>query len=231
MRTIGARKPSLEARQAMKCICLCNLLAMLTIITGCAAKAALPAWQHRLTQYIAQQGNGDPNVLSDTTDLHSRRSLRPARITFGELDIPGGGIWPFATSRDANGVLLGRHRVESHDWFLFLVGVVKRRASHAAGIEDIRLLGFTIEQRKLCWRVDRRNPRAVAQYVGARRRDDPNRTSGYSSHAAFPAATDVFKLDVHGGIVTATEQTSGAVWQLRLRNDTSLRMRKARARP
>ena len=231
MRTIGARKPGLEARQAMKCIYLCNLLAILTITAGCAAKAPLRAWQDRLTQYIAQQGNGDPNVLSDTTDLHSRRSLRPARITFGELDIRGRGLWPFVTRRDANGVLLGQRRVGSRDWFLFLVGVVKRRANHTAGLEDIRLLGFTIKQRKLCWRVARRNPRAVAQYVGARRLDDPNKTSRYSSHASFPAATDVFKLEVRGDAVTATEQTSGAVWQLRLWDETNLRMRKARAGP
>ena len=214
----------------MKRIYLCSLLAMLTITTGCMAKAPLPAWQNCLTRYIVQQGNGDPNVLSDTTDLHSRRSLRPARITFGELDIPGRGIWPFVTRRDANGVLLGRRRVGSRDWFIFLVGVVKRRANHTAGLEDIRLLGFTVKQRKLCWRVDRRNPRAVVQYLGARRLDDPNKTSRYPSHAVFPATTDVFKLEVRGDVVTATEQTSGAVWQLRLRDETSLRMRMRKTR-
>jgi hypothetical protein len=220
MRTTGTRKPGLEVRPVMKRICLCNLLAMLVLTTGCAAKAPLPAWQHRLTQYITREGNGDPNILSDTTDLHSRRSLRPARITFGELDIPGRGIWPFVARRDANGVLLGRCRVGSHDWLVFLVGVIKRRANHTAGLEDIRLLAFTIDQRGLCWRVAQDSPQALAQYLGALRSNDPDADSGYLSHITFPEATDEFSLAVSGDVVTATERTSGAEWTLRLQVET-----------
>src|SRR5207344_2009715 len=78
---------------------------LLSLLAGCALRAphtdvAAPAhlsetraerllrtWRQDLDAYIVREGRGDPVVLSHTRALRSRDVLRPARITFGILDV------------------------------------------------------------------------------------------------------------------------------------------------
>ncbi len=183
--------------------------------TGCAVTNPIQAWQDRLTRYIAEQGNGDPAVLRETVDLRSRRSLRPARITFGESNIPCPGVWPFAGKRDANGVLLGEQHIGPHNWYFFLVGIIEHRPRSTSGPEDVRLVGFTVNRTTFRWRVAEPQPEALAQYLAASSASHP-RVRPRGPYAPFPAPTDVFSLDVAGNVVTATEENSGARWALHL---------------
>jgi len=183
---------------------------------GCAARSPIAVWQDRLSHYIAQQGNGDPSVLRDLVDLRSRRSPRPARIVFGELDVPGPGVPPFVTWRDVNGVLLGQQKVGSHDWCFFLVATVKRQPGSIGKCEDVRLVGFTVDEGRLHWQVAEKQPGAVARYLSG----SPDTTAGTSlsqpGHAIFPRPTDAYQLAFAGPVVTAREERSGAEWRLRL---------------
>ncbi|MBU0718114.1 MAG: hypothetical protein KJ749_07700 [Planctomycetes bacterium] len=192
----------------------CLLLALTAM--GCAARSPIAVWQDRLSHYLAQQGNGDPSVLRDLVDLRSRRSPRPARIVFGELDVPGPGVPPFVSWRDVNGVLLGQQKVGSSDWCFFLVATVKRQTGSIGECEDVRLVGFTIDQGKLHWQVSKKQPEAVARYVSG----SPDTAAGTSlnqpGHTAFPRPADAYQLAFAGPVVTAREERSGAEWRLRL---------------
>ena len=56
-------------------------------LTNTSGKLLVTAWQQRLGEYIARFGSGDPAVLSHLPALCSTGTLRPARITFGVIDI------------------------------------------------------------------------------------------------------------------------------------------------
>ena len=183
---------------------------------GCAGQRPLPAWQREVERYIAQQGNGDPNVLRDTVDLRARSTPRPARVTLGKLNVPGPGIWPFCPMRDVNGVLVGQHAIESDNWFLFLVGVTQRPPANNAGLEDIRLLAFASARNRLQWCVAPEAPQAVARYVRTWLPENPEEPGAPPAALTFPADADVFTLEPDGPCLTVTEQRSGATWKLQL---------------
>ena len=193
-----------------------SLIGLTLLGSGCAVQGPLPTWQRRVERYVARQGNGDPNVLRDTVDLRARSAPRPARVTFGELNVPGPGLWPFRSTRDVNGVLVGRHTLGSENWFIFVVGVVQRQPVSEAGVEDIRLLGFTSAQNRLRWCVAPEAPEAVARYVRTWLPDNTAPQVVAPPAPAFPADADVFTLEPDGQCVTVTEQHSGATWQMQL---------------
>ncbi|UCF33031.1 MAG: hypothetical protein JSV78_11935 [Phycisphaerales bacterium] len=196
----------------------CALL-LAAFTAGCTSRRPIEAWQHRLSSYIMDQGNGDPNVLRDTPDAHSRRSLRPARITFGELDVPGRGLPPFTDKLDVNGVLLGHETVEEDSWFIFLVGVVKHRPRSRSGIKDIRLVAFTIQQEQFCWRVGRRNRKALSTYADSLRPPGEGDETTPRSPPMFPHPTDVYRLEISDQSVMAVDERSGATWRLSLQEE------------
>jgi hypothetical protein len=196
----------------------CAML-LAAVIAGCTSRRPIEAWQQRLSSYIMDQGNGDPNILRDTWDVHSRRSLRPARLTFGELDLPGRGLPPFRDKLDVNGVLLGHKTTDEDSWFIFLVGVVKRRPHSRAGIKDIRLVAFTIRQEHLCWRVGRRNRKALRTYVHSLKPTSSDEKASPRSPPTFPHPTDVYRLEISDQNVTAVHEGSGATWRLSLQEE------------
>ena len=83
------------------------LLALVLLLPACASRAPRPvaaaeaslselrarqivsAWQQQLADYIEHAGGGDPAVLARLPAQRATGTLRPARITFGALDIDG----------------------------------------------------------------------------------------------------------------------------------------------
>lgn len=188
-----------------------SLAMLMAGFAGCAAKDPFMAWREGVTRYVETQGHGSISALRDTTDLRSPRSYRPAQITIGQLDVPAAGSSLFAEPRDVRGVLLGVRQVEGRYWFLFLVGVMNRQGEHPR-IEDVRLVGLSVDGRGQRWLMTQADPAALDRYLSSL-------AGGRTPHPAqhhllFPRFEDVFHLEVTGPVVTATETRSGACWKL-----------------
>jgi hypothetical protein len=167
----------------------------------------LTAWQQDITHYIVEQGRGDPNCLRDQVDLRSRRSLRPAAITFASIDN--------ADSHDACGVLVGQEQVGSRPWYFFVVGILKNHPRRGSRLEELQVLAFTPSGNGLLWAKGLAEGDAVGTYfdVGKERRrlrdlwrDGWNRP--------FPGPTDMFTLAVSGREAVVIEERSKARWKV-----------------
>jgi hypothetical protein len=163
------------------------------------------AWEEQLRRYIDRQGHGDPAVLSQTRVLHSRDVLRPARITFDALDLeseaPGRDGW------DVQGVLIGKQASAGTDWYIFLVGIIRRGGYRPLDIDDIRVVGFSLRGGRASWQISAADPSAVQRY-----RDSLERAAAIR----FPGDTDRFSLEVSGDRMSVTEVRSGVAWSLGL---------------
>jgi hypothetical protein len=172
-------------------------------------KRLVSTWHEQVRQYIDREGKGDPAVLSRTRAAHSRDVLRPGRITFGVLDadsdLPGRNGW------DVQGVLIGKQASGVHNWYVFVVGIVRRSNYRPMEIQDIRLVALSAHGGKLRWETSAADPQA-----GQRYRD----TAG-SDPVRFPGDNDSFNMTVSGDRVRVQETQSGADWSLRLSNGTS----------
>jgi hypothetical protein len=165
------------------------------------AKRLLGFWQQQLGQYIDREGHGDPAVLSQA--VRSRDALRPARITFGVLDVessaPGRDGW------DIQGLLVGKQPNGTQNWYVFLVAIVARTGYRPYGIQDLRLVGLSAPGGKLVWQLGPANPQALQRY-----RD----TFGASAPIRFPGDTDRFTMNVSEDGISVSEGESGARWSL-----------------
>jgi hypothetical protein len=201
-----------------------QLLLLLCIVAGCAVRAPhkdvmepqidlpeatvtrlISVWEQQLGRYIVQEGGGDPAVLSRTQVLHSRDVPRPARITFGVLDVE-----PSIAGRDGwdlQGVLIGKQTSGMHNWYVFVVGIVARGGYRPSSIQDIRLVAFSVQGGKLAWQMSLADPQAVQRY-----RD----TSRGSATVRFPGDTDRFSMNAAGERLWVQEVRSGATWALQV---------------
>jgi hypothetical protein len=145
------------------------------------------------------------SLVSQMRVLHSRDVLRPARITFGVLDVeattPGKDGW------DIQGVLIGKQARGEGNWYVFLVGIVARTGYRPISIEDIRLVGFWARAGKLAWEMSPANHLALQRYRDTYRESVPVR---------FPEDTDQFSMSATEDHVSVRELQSGADWSLRL---------------
>ena len=201
-----------------------QLLLLLCVLAGCAVRAPrtdvvepqadlsevtvkrlISAWEQELTRYINREGGGDPAALSRTQALHSRDVPRPARITFGVLDVepnvPGRDGW------DVQGLLLGKQTSDTRNWYVFVVGIVPRDGYRPSSIRDIRLVAFSPLGKKLIWQMSPPDPQAARRYRDA---------SPGSATVRFPADADRFSLHAIGDRVWVQEAESGASWALLL---------------
>jgi hypothetical protein len=170
------------------------------------ADRLIALWQGRLEQYVDQEGGGDPVVLSHLTALQPRDVLRPGRIVFGvldvEADLPGRSGW------DIQGVLVGTQAVGGRNWYVFLVGIVRRSDYRPREVQDLRLVAVSSHDRnKRSWVTGAPAPQAVRRYQDAFAGSRPIR---------FPADTDHFSMGAAAGRVLVTELQSGADWALEL---------------
>ena len=188
---------------------------------GVAAAAVLPegtaaqlvsAWQDEVCRYVDREGDGDPAVLAETKALRSPEALRPARITFGVLDVNAG-----AAARDGwdvQGVLVGRQASGAIDHYVFLVGIVARSGYVPVGIQDIRLVGLSVRGGSSSWETGTADATAVQRYREAFRGVGAIR---------FPGDTDSFRMTVTADRVSVREVRSGAEWWLQVRTDPPAR--------
>ena len=149
----------------------------------------LATWQHAVEQYVRDQGNGDPNILRDTTLPNSQRGF----AMIGEPDIE--------YSSDANGLLLGRRLIAGREWFIYLVGLI-----HQGAVRDIRLVGFCWSPDKTLWQVSPPNPDSLRRYTSVQSED--------ALFPVFPAKLDHFELSTTDQVAVAIHRQSGAAWQL-----------------
>jgi hypothetical protein len=200
------------------------LLSLAAALTGCAGRPQPPSptepvarlpestaarlvarWQEELCRYVVQQGGGDPAVVSEAKALRSSDVLRPARITFGVLDVeaemPGRNGW------DVQGVLVGKQTGSPGERYVFLVGIVGRYNYVPTGLQEIRLVGLSTQGGRLNWETGEPGAAAVDRY----------RATFRAFAGQFPADTDRFTMALAGDRITVREQRSGAEWFLQVR--------------
>ncbi len=214
-------------------------LLLLCVLAGCAVRAprtdvvepaaVLPeatvkrlisAWEQELARYISREGGGDPAALSRTQALHSRDVPRPARITFGVLDVEP--IVPNRDGWDVQGLLIGKQASGTRNWYVFAVGIVTRGGYRPSSIQDIRLVAFSAQGRKLSWQMSPADPQPVQRYRDAFSASAPVR---------FPGDTDSFSMNVDGERLSVQEVRSGATWALLLSSGSRAASRRATDAP
>jgi hypothetical protein len=150
----------------------------------------LSTWQRGVEHYIDDQGNGDPNILRDTTLPTAQRGF----AMIGQADV--------SRSTDADGLLLGHRYINGRPWFIFLVGMIK-----SGQLDDVRLAALSHEAEKNIWQISEADQAAVDVY----RRTLSGSTSTYM---AFPAPSDQFKLEIDASTIRVQHVQSGAQWHL-----------------
>lgn len=202
-----------QFRRVLRRIAASFLVALTAAVGGCAARAPIRAWQDALTQYVDRQGGGDPTILRETVDLHSRRGLRPGRVTFSATGLPvGGASW---RQQDVHGVLVDVVRDGERTWFIFLVGVLRDGSGAVSQLADVRAVALRVEPGTQHWRVGSPNEVALRQYK-ARSAARGSTDGSHICPVRFPGNVDVFEASAAAGFVTITEANSGAAWSVRL---------------
>jgi len=178
------------------------LLAVVLCAGGCASSASISSWQHAVEQYVAQKGNGDPNVLRDVT----LSGDRPGFGVIGEDDPK--------KSSDANALLLGSRVVNNQPTFVYLVGLVK-----AMKVQQIRLAALQYVNGRPVWKLGHDDHKALAAYRDYnkrlyRQRNPQGGKDVPAAYLTFPRDEDRFDLNVRGTTLEAKHQQSGATWQV-----------------
>jgi len=201
------------------------LVLLLVVLAGCATRSSqterpaahsslveadvvrlISTWQARLCRYIADEGDGDLEVLSTLESLHSRNVLRPARITFGVLDVDADP--PERHGWDVQGVLVGMERRSVFIRYVFAVGIVGYTGYLPTNIQDIRLVSLSSQAGTTVWEMSAADPAALARY-----RD----TFDGRGASRFPADDDSFRMNASRDRVSVHEVRSGADWSLAVR--------------
>lgn len=167
------------------------------------ARQVVAVWQQQLTDYVQRAGGGDPAALAQLPARRATGTLRPARITFGALDIETG-----AAERegfDVHGLLLDVAAGAGAQPYVFVVGIVQREGYRSVALADVRLVALTPHGGQLLWTVGDGDAMALARYRAAIDADAPLR---------FPADKDRFELVACGTRWCADEHASGARWSL-----------------
>lgn len=184
--------------------------------TGCATyngKSGPPlnVWRQKVTDYVAAEGHGDPSCLRDTVDMRSRRTVRPAAITFSSLS---------NSYKDARGVLAGQHTADGRAWYFFLVAVHDNNPKHTMRILEIRPIAFYADADGLHWQTGDPDDLAQGKYLRSRY---PQASGSAALPEIFPGPADLFRLTVAGNTATIAEERSGAAWTLQFPADTDTR--------
>jgi hypothetical protein len=208
-----------------------SLLLLFVVLSGCATRSSLtemPAapdalaesdvirlvsvWEERLCRHIADEGRGDEEVLATLRQLHSRNVLRPARITFGVLDVDADP--PERHGWDVQGVLVGMERRSAFIRYVFVVGIVGYTGYVPTKIQDIRLVTLSPQSGTLVWEMSPADPGAVTRY---------RQTFGGRGASRFPADDDNFRMVASRDRASVHEVRSGADWSLENRTGEPVR--------
>jgi hypothetical protein len=161
------------------------------------------AWQHKLAEHIDHTGQGDPAVLARLPMQRATGTLRPARISFGVLDVES--RLPEDDGFDVQGLLLGPAAQGDAAGYLFVVGIVQRQGYRPVAIADIRLVRMSVRGGHIDWVVGGANAQALARYRAAL---DP------LAPLRFPADKDEFALVPCALRLCVDERITQAHWSL-----------------
>jgi hypothetical protein len=189
---------------------LLTTLSTLSALVGCSAQKPLGQWQSAMEKHVQAEGAGDPAVLRENVYARARTAVRPNQIKFARLDIAASGLPLLSPRWDAHGLLVGVATVRNRPWYVFVVGLIQRHPASAAGLDDLRLAAYTPDDRRGRWAVAAEDADAMAVYLTAG--ESPASDQG----KVFPAAWDVFDLEVRGDLIAVRERRSGARWTLSL---------------
>jgi len=218
----------MPCQRLLRRLCLLALIVPIVpiVLLGCAARSSqaevavapdtlaeskvdqlISIWQEQLCRYIVREGNGDDAVLAELRMLRSSNALRPARITFGVLDV--GADTPERDGWDVQGVLVGRQKRGVFIRYVFVVGIVGYHGSLPTKIQDMRVVGLSPLAGTLLWETSAAAPASVARYRQAFGRG--------ASARGFPGDDDNFAMTASPDRVAVQEIRSGADWLLKVR--------------
>lgn len=179
---------------------------VLLLCVGCGSgtrNVTIPLWQKNIEQYVTREGGGDPAVLRDMKLPDDRRGYNMI-----------GSDRP-AESADANGVLLGFRQVNGRNWFIYLVGLVRKER-----VEQIRLAALTTDDGKFVWALGDADEEALRKYRDYNNRlwhlRFPQRGDPPQGYLGFPRPEDQFELALKDAQIIVVHPASGAEWELKI---------------
>jgi len=208
------------------------LMAVTVASAGCASSEPIVKWRHGVEAFVREQGRGE---------LASLRGQEAARGVpgFAMLGVRNGGIRPIWAERvDVSGVLLGKHEVGGHSWWLWLVGVTRFTGNMTyvplehATVTDIRAIAMRpTDGGELEWRTGGGNHDSLTRY------NKEQRTAWVAEHpedsgdpddprVIFPLASDEFVVNVVGSRARVTHAATGAAWEVEIRGQEQMAHRK-----
>ena len=164
------------------------------------ARQMIATWQHRLADYIGSAGHGDAAVLARLPAQRATGTLRPARISFGVLDLESRVAE--ADGFDVQGLLLPASGTQA---YVFMVGIVQRQGYRPLALVDLRPVTLQLHAGRIDWTVGDRDAQALARYRAA---IDP------ALPLRFPADQDHFELQPCAPLLCVAEAHSQARWSV-----------------
>lgn len=171
-------------------------------LSDARARQVVAAWQQQLADFVERSG-GDPAALARLPAQRATGTLRPARITFGALDIEAS-----AAERDGfdvQGLLLDALPEAGAEPYVFIVGIVQREGYRPVALVDLRLVALEVRGGRLDWTVGSSDAQALQHY---RARLDA------SLPLRFPADQDRFDRVPCPNALCAEERLSASRWSL-----------------
>lgn len=162
------------------------------------ARQLVDTWQRRLSDYIASAGDGDPAVLAQLPAQRATGTLRPARISFGVLDLDARVAE--ADGFDVQGLLLATPGAQD---YVFMVGIVQRQGYRPLALVDLRPVAMQLQAGHMRWIVGDSDAQALVRYRAA---IDP------TAPLRFPADKDHFELVPCAPLRCVAERQTQARW-------------------
>jgi hypothetical protein len=204
--SVRARRAALYLSALLLCACAARAprpepttaAAAATALPDAQARQLVHDWQRQLADYIATKGDGDPAVLARLPAQRSTGTLRPARISFGVLDVDARRAE--ADGFDVQGLLLATPHA---DGYVFMVGIVQRQGYRPQALVDLRPVMMQLQSAQIRWTVGDGDADALARYRAAIDPTVPLR---------FPADQDHFEVLPCAPGLCVTERLTQARW-------------------
>jgi len=178
------------------------LMLLPACLAGCGLDPADPptvhSWQRTVEHYVWERGNGDPNVLADTSwdDVH--RGL----AVIGD-PVPD-------RSTDQVGLLVAHRILDGKPYFVFLLGSITRGI-----LTDLRPVALQVEAGEFNWTIGSPNPDALALYRAWSEADRKRGDRSDPQPPPFPRPQENFLVTVRDDRIDIRHTESGAEWDVR----------------
>jgi hypothetical protein len=201
--SVRARQAALYLSALLLCACAARAprpgpTMAAPVLPDAQARQLVHDWQRQLADYVATAGDGDPAVLAQLPAQRATGTLRPARISFGVLDVDARRAE--ADGFDVQGLLLATPHA---DGYVFMVGIVQRQGYRPQALVDLRPVTMQLQSGQIRWTVGDGDADALARYRAA---IDP------TVLLRFPADKDHFELLPCAQGQCVTERLTQARW-------------------